>query len=192
MKLKKVGFFLLPIFAVAAISAGYTRIGGSGKHLCKHQFALCTSALCVPMPGDSHKAICFCDVEVGPSMSTVPCDTIQPRKDVNGIYTIFSTYSAKQFQEGKRGMKCPNGTPWTWCLNKKCTIDPSNPKKAVCTCDVKRSGEWITLGGDCNTATCKTGYWSGASMSDVEEGSEFLARTLGLEKPPLKWCPIEK
>jgi len=21
-------------------------------------------------------------------------------------------------------MKCPKGTPWTWCLNKRCTVDP--------------------------------------------------------------------
>jgi hypothetical protein len=113
----------------------------------------------VPQPGDPNKAICFCDVLEGKSMSTAPCDTLKPCTDAHGILTVYSTFSLEQFKAGKKVMKCPGSTPWTWCLNKRCTVDPSDPKKAICVCDIMRgSAEWITLGGDCKTATCGTGY----------------------------------
>jgi len=165
--------------------------------LCTHQFALCTSAPCVPLPGDASKAICFCDVEEGKSMSTAACETIEPRTDANGIRTVYSTFSLDQFgdgkkgKKGKKGMKCPSGTPWTWCLNKPCTVNPADPKHAICTCDVVRTGEWMTLGGACDAATCKTSYWSAAPMADFESGNEFMTKALGLPASPATWCPAD-
>lgn len=184
--------YLLPIAAVLVVVLGYTQYSWAAaprNYVCKHQFALCTSAICVPLPGDPTKAICFCDVEEGPSFTTQPCETLAPRTDKNGIRTVFSQYSYKQFGQGKKGMKCPSGTPWTWCLNKRCTVDPANPKKAICTCDVLRSGEWMTLGGKCDTRTCQTGYWSGASLADIDGGTKFLMAATGDTKWPIKWCP---
>lgn len=160
-------WLLIAVVAVAFDSAS----ASSSNTLCTHQFALCTSAPCVPQPGDPAKAICFCDVEEGKSMSTVACDTIQPRTDANGIRSVYSTFALDQFEDGKQGMKCPSGTPWTWCLNNPCTVDPSNPKKAICVCDVVRTGEWMTLGGGCDTSTCGTGYWSAAPLKDFEDGN---------------------
>jgi hypothetical protein len=182
--------YILPTAAVGAIlvfASGFDQSNSKNK-LCNHQYALCTSALCVPMPGDSTQAICFCDVEEGPSLSTVDCESLKPTIDSNGIRTIYSTYSFKQFESGKKAMKCPNGTPWTWCLNKRCTVDPSDAKKAICTCDVVRKGEWMTLGGNCDTSTCTTGYWSGATMQDNIDGNAFLTKVLGLNQSPVKWC----
>jgi hypothetical protein len=184
--------YILPVVAVIAVAfsyAQYSHASNPKNQLCKHQFALCTSALCVPQPGDPTKAICFCDVEEGASMSTVPCNTIAPSTDVNGIRTVYSTFSLKQFQEGKKGMKCPDGTPWTWCLNKRCTVDPNNSKKAICVCDVVRTGKWMTLGGNCDTSTCKTGYWSAAPLADFADGNAFMTKALGLKESPAKWCP---
>ena len=185
--------YLLPGAAALAVAYGYAQTGDAKNRLCNHPFALCTSARCVPQPGDPTKAICFCDVEEGKSLSTVPCDKLKPSTDDNGIRTVYSTFSLKQFQAGKKVLKCPKGTPWTWCLNKRCTVDPSNPKKAICVCDVVRnSGAWSTAGGDCKTDTCKTAYWSGASIKDFESGSAFLMKALGLDKSPVKWCPDKK
>ncbi len=184
--------YIFPLAAVAAvISTGFTnQQSKSTNYLCRHQFALCTSALCIPQPGDPSKAICYCDVKEGPNLSTVPCNTLEPTTDNYGIRTVYSTFSLDQFQEGKKGMKCPGDTPWTWCLNKRCTMDPSNPQKAFCTCDVMRDNTpWMTLGGNCDTATCKTGYWSGAAMSDFDDGVVFLLKALDLETSPVKWCP---
>lgn len=180
--------YLFPVLAVIIAACGYDRSSNASMHLCKHQYALCTSALCVPQPGDATKAICFCAVEDGPSMTTSACDGLKPTTDANGIRTVYSSFSFEQFKTGKQGMKCPNGTPWTWCLNKRCTVDPSNPKKAICVCDVMRSEEWMTLGGNCDTSTCSTGYWSGAGIKDFEQASTFMTKALGLNKSPVKWC----
>jgi hypothetical protein len=180
--------YILPVAAVLTISFACGK-GSGANQLCKHQYALCTSAICVPQPGDPSKAVCFCDVEEGVSMSTVPCESIRPSTDANGIRTVYSTFSLEQFRAGKKGMKCPEGTPWTWCLNKRCTVDPFNSKKAVCVCDVLRTGEWMTLGGNCDTSTCKTGYWSGAALKDFDDGVSFLSKALGLNQSSVKWCP---
>ena len=179
--------YVLPAVVALAVSTGYAQ-KAEKNHVCEHQFALCTSAHCIPQPGDPTKAICFCDVEEGKSLSTVPCDSIKPSTDDNGIRTVYSTFSLKQAQAGLKGMKCPDGTPWTWCLNKRCTVDPEHPKKAICTCDVMRKGEWLTFGGECKTDTCKTGYWSGATVADLDSGTATLLKALGLEKSPIKWC----
>jgi hypothetical protein len=101
---------------------------------------------------------------------------------------VYSQFALKQFARGKRTLKCPAGTPWTWCLNKPCTVDPANPNKAICGCDVLRSGEWITAGGNCNVTTCKTSYWSGAPLSDFKDGTDFLVKQLKLKKSPVNWC----
>lgn len=181
--------YIFPVLAVLLVSYTYENGSSSKSYLCRHQYALCTSALCIPQPGDPTKAICFCDVEEGPSMATVPCKTIRPCTESHGIHTVFSTFSLEQFMGGKKGMKCPSGTPWTWCLNKRCTVDPNNPKKAICLCDVMRTEKWMTLGGNCDTTTCNTGYWSGAALDDFNEGVEFLMKALGIEHSPVKWCP---
>lgn len=182
--------YILPAMAVLAVAFGCNQSSNTNMQLCKHQYALCTSAVCVPLPDDPTKATCLCDVEEGSSMSTSPCNKLQPSTDANGVRTVYSTFSFKQFREGKKGMKCPNGTPWTWCLNKRCTVDQSDPKKAICECDVVRTGEWTTLGGDCDTSTCSTGYWSGASLKAFEEGNVFMTKALGLDKSPEKWCQV--
>jgi hypothetical protein len=178
--------------AVFAIAVGAEQSAKPSMELCKHQYALCTSALCIPQPDDPTKAICFCAVEEGASMSSAPCNTIQPSTDANGIRTVYSAFSLEEFKKGKKVLRCPNGTPWTWCLNKRCTVDPSDPKKAICVCDVLRTEEWITLGGKCDTATCKTGYWSGATVKDFNEASSFMQKALSLDHSPVKWCEAPK
>jgi len=193
MKQLKIGFYYcFPTAAVLLIAFGCEWTKKETMELCTHSYALCTSARCVPQPGNPSKAICFCDVEEGGSMATTPCDRLQPSTDANGIRTVYSTFSFKQFVQGKRVLKCPGGTPWTWCLNKRCTVDPSDSTKAICICDVVRTAEdWITFGGECDSSTCKTAYWSGATLSDFNKGNVFMVRKLGLDQPPVKWCQIE-
>jgi len=180
--------YVLSIMAVCAVVYGYEQTTHSTNQLCKHEYALCTSALCIPQPDDPAKAACICDVQQGVSMASVPCSTLQPSTDANGIRTVYSSFSFEQFKQGKKGMRCPSGSPWTWCLNKRCTVDPSDAKRALCVCDVLRTGEWMTLGGNCDTSTCATGYWSGATLQDVNESSVFMVKALGLETSPVKWC----
>jgi hypothetical protein len=176
------------LVVVAAAALGYVVPAQAENYFCQQQFALCTSAPCIPEPGNPKVAICTCDVEDGPNLATVACDTVKPSTDANGVRTVYSQFALKQFAQGKRTLKCAAGTPWTWCLNKPCTVDPANPKKAICACDVLRTGEWITAGGNCNTATCKTAYWSGAPLNDFNDGTDFLVKQLKLKKSPVNWC----
>jgi hypothetical protein len=189
IRLSFASFLLIAAAAVFTIAFGNEQAAKSDMQLCKHQYALCTSALCIPQPGDPTKAICVCAVEEGASMASVQCNTIQPSTDANGIRTVYSAFSLEQFKQGKKVLTCASGTPWTWCLNKRCTVDPSDPKKAICVCDVLRTGEWITLGGNCDTATCTTGYWSGATLKDFNEATSFMVKALSLNQSPVKWCP---
>jgi len=176
---------------VAALTAvfAHLRSARAENYLCRQQFALCTSAPCIPQPGNSKVAMCSCDVEDGPNLATVACDTVKPSTDANGIRTVYSQFALKQWQQGKKTLTCPAGTPWTWCLNKPCTVDPANPKKAMCACDVVREGEWITAGGNCNTATCNTAYWSAAPADAFSDGTNFLLKSLNIKKSPVRACP---
>jgi hypothetical protein len=149
----------------------------SSKYLCNQKYALCTSAACVPHPSDHNLSICSCDVQSGPSMSSVPCEQLVPQIDKNGIETVYSTFSLEQFSD-KKSLICNGNYPYSWCLNKICTVDPMNPEKALCICDVKRenSSSWTTLGGECDSSTCQNAYWSGASLSDLQNGHDFLQK----------------
>ena len=185
--MKSISLRILLVVAAAA-ALGYAVPAQAENYFCQQQFALCTSAPCIPEPGNPKVAICTCDIEDGPNLATAACDTVKPSIDANGIRTVYSQFALKQFAQGKRTLKCPAGTPWTWCLNKPCTVDPANPKKAICACDVLRTSEWITAGGNCNTATCKTAYWSGAPLNDFNDGTDFLVKQLKLKKSPVNWC----
>ena len=178
----------LPVMAALIAAFGHAESAQAENYLCQQQFALCTSAPCIPEPGNPKVAICSCDVEDGPSLASVACDTVKPSTDANGIRTVYSQFALKQWQQGKKTLKCPSGTPWTWCLDKPCTVDPANPKKAICACDVVRTGEWITAGGNCNTATCNTAYWSAAPLDAFSDATDFLLKSLKLKKSPVTWC----
>nr|WP_229309773.1 hypothetical protein [Legionella pneumophila] len=47
-----------------------------------------------------------------------------------------------------------------------CTVDPQNSERALCVCKIERSQAFFTFGGDCNTNTCATGFWSGATQAN--------------------------
>src|SRR5262249_58156118 len=55
---------------VAALTAvfAHLRSARAENYLCRQQFALCTSAPCIPLPGNSKVAMCSCDVEDGPNL----------------------------------------------------------------------------------------------------------------------------
>src|SRR6266481_7451051 len=87
IRLSFASFLLIAAVAVFTFAFGSEQAAKSNMQLCKHQYALCTSALCIPQPGDPTKAICFCDVEEGASMSTDACDKLKPTTDEQGIRT---------------------------------------------------------------------------------------------------------
>ena len=182
---------VIALFAVAIVSFGYYKINQAEDNasiICDQQYALCTSATCIPDPNDSNKATCFCKVEQGKSFGQTSCKARRPYTDSKGVSFVTSTYSFAEYAT-KKAMFCPSSSPWSYCLDKSCTIDPKDPTKAICVCDVYRTGEFLTLGGNCDTSTCDTAYWSGASYSDTSAAMAQLAKALGLAKAPENYCP---
>jgi hypothetical protein len=187
--MKSASSFILSVFMAVFAGLGGVHSAAAKDYLCNQQFALCTSAPCVPQPGNPDVAICSCVVEEGPNLATVDCDAVKPSTDANGVRTVYSQFMLTQFEQGMKAMRCPGGTPWAQCLNKICTVDPADPKKAICMCDVVRTGEWQTAGGDCDTATCATGYWSGALLADAKDNGDFIMKELNIAKSPVNACP---
>ncbi len=130
--------------------------------VCDQEYALCTSARCIPTPGSSTKAICDCVVNKGKSVGYKTCQQRLPRQDKYKVTSLISTFSFAQFAT-KTPMNCPEGSPWTNCVDMPCTVDPQNPKHALCNCKINDTQAFFTFGGDCNTNTCSTGFWSGAT-----------------------------
>src|SRR5262249_60065699 len=77
-----------------------------------------------------------------------PGDDQEPRRQVrasakyaiavvtpDGVRRIESIIYRTGCASGRRG-----ATPWTWCLNMPCTVTPAIPKKAMCACDLVRTG----------------------------------------------------
>src|SRR5262245_58920118 len=78
------------LLVVAAAAPGDVVPAQAENYFCQQQFALCTSAPCIPEPGNPKVAICTCDVEDGPNLATVPCDTVKPSTDANGVRSVYS------------------------------------------------------------------------------------------------------
>lgn len=133
--------------------------------ICEQDYALCTSARCIPIPGSSSNAICDCVVENGKSAGYKTCDERKPTQDKYKVTSLISTFSFAQFAT-KRPMNCPEGLPWTNCVDMSCTVDPQNSKRALCNCVIESTQAFFTFGGSCKTHTCATGFWSGATQAN--------------------------
>jgi hypothetical protein len=185
-------FFLVTNVAVLLISSyarGEVKQDRGEGVICEGRYVLCTSAPCVPDPRDPNTiAICLCEVNEGKSFSMKSCPERTPRSDQNGVEKLISTYSFAEAPT-KPVMVCPSGKPWTDCLDKPCTVDPLDPLKAICSCDIKRTSRFVTYGANCNGITCNTGFWSGATVEAFVSATEILGKALGLEKSPATFCP---
>lgn len=180
---------LLGLCVLAGASATGAAEEAAGV-VCDQEYALCTSAPCVPDPRDPEKtAVCECVVHRGLSFGNTACAARKARV-AGGVTVLASTYSLAEYRT-KATMTCPSGAPWTFCLDKPCTVDPMDPLRALCVCAIRSSGEFMTLGGRCDTMTCDTGFWSGASPADVAQGEAAMARALGLEDLPDNACYLE-
>ena len=157
--------------------------------ICENKYVLCTSAPGIPDPSNPDtKAICSCNVNEGKNFGMSECQTRTPVTDSNGVTRAVSNYSFNQTPV-KPGLLCPAGKPWTFCLDKPCIIDPANPLKAICTCDIERKEAFVTFGGECNTMTCDTAYWSAATLEDIKGANATLMKAFDLKDDPIDYCP---
>ena len=182
--------YLFPILfslaAIAFVSTGYTAVKARIM-LCDQQYAICSAARCIPNPENPDEALCFCAVKEGKSLGHMPCPRRAPHTDNQGLRHVVSTFSFAEAD--KPVMTCPNGTPWTDCLDKPCIIDPLDPSKAICMCAIMRSGAFQTYGGDCDQSTCANSYWSSATVANNKEFTQFLTAALKMKQSPVKYCP---
>ena len=157
--------------------------------ICENTYVLCTSAPCIPDPSNSDtKAICLCDVNNGKNFGMSECSERTPQTDSRGITKALSTYSFNQ-SPIKPVMMCPDRKPWTNCLDQPCITDLMNPLKAICTCEIEREQAFITFGGECNTLTCDTAYWSGATVDSFNAANKELMKASGIIDSPVQYCP---
>jgi len=175
------------LFLITVVSFASAQTGKG--HVCEGLYALCTSAPCIPDPTDPEKkAVCSCEVLDGRSFGFHACPQRKASTDSNGVTKVTSTFSFAQAPT-KPVLVCPAGKPWTDCLDSPCIVDPMDPTHAICTCGIERKGSFVTLGGDCNTITCDTGYWSGATPDTNEVVSGPLMKALGIDTSPMTLCP---
>ena len=182
---------VIAMFLVVSVTANAAEQGKDDSNgvICDGLYALCTSAPCIPDPEDTDgKAICRCEVNKGVNFGNSDCSKREPKTSDHGIKTIVSTYSFAQ-GPSRPVLTCPKGKPWTNCLDQPCTIDPMNPLMALCKCEIVRDSAFVTYGGECNTLTCDTGYWSGATVGTYEQGSQRLLQMMGLKDIPVTYCP---
>src|ERR1700733_13268355 len=80
--------------------------------LCKSTFALCTKALCEPIPGKTDMVSCHCIVKTGYSAGTKPCQEVKKTDAGKMVYSRY--YPIKSY------VVCTNNRPWAWCLDSPC------------------------------------------------------------------------
>src|SRR5262245_33624550 len=163
-----------------------------GTHVCPPQlFALCSYAPCRPIPGDPTKALCDCKVFDDVAVGNKTCEQREAQPGPYGLTQVFSAFSLIEIP-ARPLMTCPAGSVWTQCLDAPCFVDPTNPDEAACTCEVQTGGTAQTYGGDCDTATCATSFWSAATPAQVQGGIDAIAEYLGIEPPRNRVCPLNQ
>lgn len=145
---------------------------------CNQKFALCPAAKCTPDPINNNNAYCFCDVVNGDNYSygDKSCNEIAPYKGKNGESFIYSTFSPIIASMGFEQIYCPSKGINLNCMNKKCSINPHNPKQAICNCSITNNdGEkWITWNKKNSFSSCN--YLSGGSLEQHDIMYTFLQK----------------
>lgn len=154
---------ILSIFLANLIFVGGLQASSSKVQVCKGDYALCTSAKCLPVPGQPDKAICYCTTQEGYSAGYEPCSDAKVSKD--GYKEIKSRY-----YPADQVVTCSNNRPWANCLDSPCIVGKNNPFEAICACTtVAGKGKYLLPSDACNELKCDSGFWSGAALSDSKD-----------------------
>jgi hypothetical protein len=156
-----------------------------GAWLCNQTFALCTTAPCVPSPTDPNISVCNCVVVNGHSVGFKTCT--DRAQSGNKVRSAFSTVNVNA---NFGVLSCPSGVPWANCLDVECEIDATNPAVAKCQCLTVKTGESLTFGGGCDTATCTSTIWS-AATPDLPASAQYRKGMSQIGQPVNfpKTCP---
>lgn len=159
-----------------------------GAWLCNQTFALCTTAPCVPSATDPNISVCDCVVVNGYSVGFKSCS--ERAQSGRKVRSAFSTVNVNP---NFAVLSCPSGVPWANCLDVECEIDPTNPAVAKCQCVTVTTGESLTFGGACETATCTSTIWS-AATPDLPGSAQYRKGMKQLNQPVTfpATCPAPK
>lgn len=148
--------------------------------ICKSEYALCTAARCVAIPGHSGQVSCTCEVVEGYSAGTTTCRA--PKKTPQGMKILSRYYPVNSLAI------CRNGETWADCLNKPCIVDAKNPAKSNCTCsEVRNQGAYVIVTGKYTKSTCTSGtVISSAALRDELLVTNFLRLNKLLPARPFK------
>jgi hypothetical protein len=168
---------LIPALGLLAVFSA----GGSARSasftLCESAYALCTTAPCTPTGKDGALS-CSCEVRSGYSAGQQSCQDLSKASD--------STQLRSRYYPVKSYAVCTNDRPWAWCLDKPCTVDKTDPTKANCACTTAKDQGPYVIVGDTNPATCTTGIISSATVTGIDEITDFLKGTSELKPYPIK------
>jgi hypothetical protein len=147
--------------------------------VCKSTYALCTTALCEPLPGKAGFATCACTVEDGYSAGSKPCTGLIKTKLGQAVSSRYSPIKAYEL--------CANDRPWAFCLDSPCVVDPNDASKASCICSlVKNKGNYIVVSDTHHKNSCTSGIYSSATVNDVNQITNFLKEHAELPTFPIK------
>jgi peroxiredoxin len=159
-----------------------------GAWLCDQRYALCTSAKCVPSKDDPKISVCRCKIARGYSVGFKNCQARAPKGN-----RLHSNFSLQDVNAKTRVMTCSAEGLWAQCLDVACRVEADHPRHAKCQCVNMRTDEFLTFGGDCDTATCATAIWS-ATTKPFPGGAQYEKgiKLVGLDLTLPKNCPSPK
>lgn len=147
--------------------------------VCESTYALCTTAECTPLAGREGWVSCTCSVHTGYSAGAKPCPDA---KDTSGERRVSSRYYPIRSYA-----RCSNARPWAWCLDSPCVIDARSPTEAACTCSVvQNQGDYVIVTDTYTASTCETGLYSSATVTQLDQVTDFLRRDSALPPFPIK------
>ena len=161
----------------AAMVASQGALEVDGAWLCNQTYALCTTAPCETSKTDPSISVCRCVVENGYSLGYKSC-TDRPQSGTK----LVSEFSTVNVNPSFAVLTCPSGVRWANCLDQPCDIDPMNPAMANCQCLTVSTGESLTFGGGCDTTTCTSTIWSGATP-DLPASAQYIKGMKQLGQP---------
>jgi hypothetical protein len=180
--------FILAGLLILAARPGNAADSG-GQIICDSRYALCSSALCKPIPGSSSEVDCACEVPLnGLNIANSSC---KARTDM--LKSTFSLHdpSTAGGKAAKSALTCDgdNANVWAFCLDAPCTFENGVP---TCRCVLQAKSTYYTFVDTCPSnvsalrAACGQ-IWSGASRAELESGFSQLAPFFGYP-PNLKYC----
>ena len=159
--------------------------------VCETNYALCSAAKCVQIPGVPGKVICRCSIWHGKNIGYSSCSERQGKKDQLNQTHLLSTFAFGGFHY--RVNTCKVKQVWASCLDQPCIVDPSDSRRAYCTCKLMHSTPYVTFATDCQQKNCSKYIWSGATPEGNALLVKKLVKSIGLTQLPKTLnCNINK